>query len=121
MRDLHELDQWRETGGNVLRVFGGSIGDHGCGAFLIPSKIDGQAMQCVASSGNGWDHVSVSRTSRTPNWTEMEQVKRLFFREDETAMQLHVPAAAHISIHPYCLHLWRSQTQPIPLPPEWMV
>jgi hypothetical protein len=39
----------------------------------------------------------------------MAFVKRLFFRDDETAMQLHVPASDHVNQHPYCLHLWRPQ------------
>jgi hypothetical protein len=51
----------------------------------------------------------------------MEWVKRKFFRDDETAMQLHVAVSDHISIHPHTLHLWRSQTEPIPLPPSIMV
>jgi len=64
-------------------------------------------MRVMASAGMGWDHVSISRQNRCPNWPEMEHIKRLFFRDDETAMQLHVPPSDHISIHPYCLHLWR--------------
>jgi hypothetical protein len=40
----------------------------------------------------------------------MEFVKRIFFADDETAMQLHVPLAEHISHHPYCLHIWRPQS-----------
>jgi hypothetical protein len=51
----------------------------------------------------------------------MEHVKRLFFADDECAMQLHVPPVAHISIHPFCLHIWRPQGTVIPLPPSYMV
>jgi hypothetical protein len=78
-------------------------------------------MRVIASADEGWDHVSVSRANRCPNWQEMEHVKRLFFKDDETAMQLHVPPSDHISVHPNCLHLWRCQSQPIPMPPKWMV
>jgi hypothetical protein len=48
-------------------------------------------------------------------------MKRLFFREDETAMQLHVPATDHINCHPHCLHLWRPTEVEIPRPPAIMV
>jgi len=68
-----------------------------------------------------WDHVSVSRANRCPNWPEMEHVKRLFFQDTETAMQLHVPAADHINNHPYCLHLWRPHGVEIPRPPAIFV
>ena len=81
----------------------------------------GQSMLVVASHGMGWDHVSVSLKHRTPNWAEMEYVKRIFFEDHETAMQLHVPVDDHISIHPYCLRLWRPQGAKIPLPPSLMV
>jgi hypothetical protein len=75
----------------------------------------------IAASGGGWDHVSVSTQTRCPTWEEMEFVKRMFFKDDEVAMQLHVPPLYHISIHPYALHLWRPHNTDIPLPPRIMV
>lgn len=120
MRDLHELDDLRDSGGQVTAIYG-SAGDGGNGVFRIRSPIDGGIMTVVASNGAGWDHVSVSRTKRTPSWAEMAYVKHLFFKDDETAMQLHVPASDHINVHPNCLHLWRPQTHRIPRPPGNMV
>ena len=78
-------------------------------------------MRVLATVGDGWDHVSVSRKTRCPNWPEMESVKRLFFFDRETVMQLHVPVAEHISYHDFCLHLWRPLESEIPRPPGWMV
>jgi hypothetical protein len=75
----------------------------------------------VASWDGGWDHVSVSHRNRCPTWSEMEMVKRTFFRDDETAMQLHVPPSDHVNRHKYCLHLWRPHLVDIPRPPIWMV
>ena len=91
------------------------------GAFLTRSPIDNRVLRIIASNGLGWDHVSISRKDRVPNWEEMEFIKRLFFKDDEVAMQLHVPPADHINCHPNCLHLWRPHEEPIPLPPGWMV
>lgn len=51
----------------------------------------------------------------------MEQVKRLFFKPDEVAFQLHLPPSDHISVHPYCLHIWRPHRGKVPLPPKAMV
>lgn len=120
MRNLHELDRFRREDRAVIEHYG-SIGDHETGVFELPSPIDRQSLLVIATSGDGWDHVSVSRRNRPPNWAEMEHVKRLFFRDDEVAMQLHVRPADHISVHPHCLHLWRPLNAAIPLPPPDMV
>lgn len=120
MRNLYSLDQYRLTGPEVMQLWGWT-GDHGNGAFLIPSPIDGGALKVIASDQGEWDHVSVSRVNRCPNWPEMEFVKRTFFRDNETAMQLHVPPEDHVNVHPHCLHLWRPQGREIPRPPGWFV
>jgi hypothetical protein len=120
MRNLHLLDVYRDRDPQVVNFYG-SVGDETCGVFNVRSPIDKAFMRIVASSDGGWDHVSVSRGNRCPNWPEMEHVKRLFFKDDETAMQLHVPVADHISFHPYCLHLWRPQKTEIPCPPAVFV
>jgi hypothetical protein len=65
--------------------------------------------------------VSVSRANRCPNWPEMEFIASLFFKDHETAMQLHVPASDHVNNHPYCLHWWRPHNIPIPRPDAIMV
>lgn len=120
MRNLRLLDAYRDVSPSVIALYG-DAGDETCGAFLVPSPIDGGAIRIVASSGEGWDHVSASRHNRCPNWPEMEHVKRLFFRDNETAMQLHVPPSEHINCHPYCLHMWRPHAVEIPKPPSIMV
>ena len=118
MRDLRTLDAYRITSGPIVAYYNG-IGDHETGAFMVPSKVDRQPMAVIASAGEGWDHVSVSRPTRCPNWPEMDQIKRLFFKDDEVAMQLHVAVSDHISVHPFCLHLWRpNDGRVIPLPPK---
>ncbi len=120
MRNLNLLDVYRITGPHIVAFFG-SNGDHETGMFVVNSPIDGGPLKIIASAVDGWDHVSVSRQTRCPNWPEMEHVKRLFFREDETAMQLHVPPSDHVSLHPHCLHMWRPHAVDIPRPPVGMV
>lgn len=89
------------------------------GFFLLPAhRLNGPPLRVIATNGGGWDHVSVSTERRCPTWEEMEWVKRLFFDEDETAMQLHVPPADHVNCHPHCLHLWRPHAGEIPRPPN---
>lgn len=123
MRDLFEpaIARYRDCSPAIVRHYG-NIGDSGSGVFVVPSPIDSAPMRVIASDGMGWDHVSVSRANRCPNWPELEHVKRLFFRDDETAMQLHVPPSDHTSLHDYCLHLWRpNDGREIPRPPVMMV
>ena len=99
--------------------------------FLIPHPRTGVKLRVMATSGANldpdhgplyaWDHVSVSLPNRTPNWAEMAFVKSIFWGDDETVMQLHVPAAEHRNLHPYCLHLWKPLNERIPQPPPDMV
>lgn len=120
MRDLTELNAWRLHDREVIEAYGWA-GDGTCGAFSIPSPIDRQPLMIVASANEGWDHVSVSRKNRCPNWAEMEHIARLFFADDETAVQFHVPPDRHINVHPYCLHWWRPLGVELPLPPAIFV
>lgn len=85
------------------------------GAFRFTFR--GAVLLVIASGEGGWDHVSVSCAKRCPEWDEMEFIKRLFFREDECAMQLHPPLSQYVNVHPHVLHLWRPHAQPIPQPP----
>lgn len=105
---------------SALLGFALAVGDDG-GAFEIPYSKTGVSLRVIASTGGDWDHVSVSLPNRCPNWLEMSHIKSLFFREDETVMQLHVPASEHVNYHPNCLHLWRPHSVEIPRPPNWMV
>lgn len=117
---IREIDRYRSTAMEIR--FAGRLGDDLAGCFIVPSPIDKQDLRVIAASGEGWEHVSISRSSRCPNWPEMEHIKRLFFHDDEVCMQLHVATAEHISHHPYCLHIWRPiDGREIPLPPAWMV
>ena len=102
------------------------------GAFLVPyigADARKRFIRVIASRGDPadpdelqrWDHLSASLADRCPTWEEMEFLKRLFFKPQETAMQLHVPTSAHISNHPYCLHIWRPLDVEIPRPPDILV
>ena len=99
------------------RALMGDRGDRYNCCFEIPNR----GLRIILSNGAGWDHVSVSLKDRCPTWDEMEWVKRTFFEDGDTVMQLHVPIAEHINTHPYCLHLWRPHGENIPRPPAFMV
>ncbi|MGY2052368.1 DUF7694 domain-containing protein [Methylobacterium sp. JK268] len=119
MRDLRLLDAYRI----VIPGFGAIPPEALAivGTFRVPHRPTGASLLVIASAAEGWDHVSVSLPNRCPNWPEMSRIKDLFFRDDEVAMQLHVPAADHINNHPHCLHLWRPHDAEIPRPPGALV
>lgn len=91
------------------------------GIWSIPSPTDSKPLRVVASDGAGWDHVSVSRHNRPPNWAEMCRVKDVFFDPEEVVMQLHPRKSEYVNNHPHCLHLWRPQGVEIPTPHAAMV
>ena len=123
MRDLRTLDRFRDLNaqakayGLPLRPEEESV----VGMFRFPSPTDRESMFAVVSGIMGWDHVSISRPRRTPNWPEMCYVKDLFFYEEECVMQLHPPKSEWINNHPYCLHLWKPHNVAIPKPPSHFV
>lgn len=101
------------------------------GAFYLPAMTglmnNKSFFFCIATSGMGWDHVSVTippvtrGPERCPTWEEMCYVKSFFWDDEEECMQLHPPKSNWVDNHPFCLHLWRPQLCVIPLPPSIMV
>lgn len=96
------------------------------GAFAIPGKF---GMLRVLSSGLcdenpyafNWEHVSVSYADRTPTWEDMDKIKKMFWRDDETVVQFHPRESVKINNHPYCLHLWKMAATEFDLPPSILV
>ena len=120
-----KIEQYRVTSGPMASKHKSGRS----GAFLVPMR--GSQLCIIASDGSDWDdaglpkpaweHVSVSLTNRCPTWEEMDFVKRIFWRDDETVLQLHVPRANHIDYHEFCLHMWKPIGVEIPLPPSMTV
>lgn len=115
MRNLNFLYQFR------LPLMG-QYGDSSCGFFIIPSR-NNNFYQVIASSGSGWDHISVCLLDRkgrfikrTLTWDEMCLIKKLFFYDDEYAVEFHPRKQDYIDDHHYVLHIWRSNILDFPLP-----
>jgi hypothetical protein len=108
MKDLKGIPNAIEVGGDG-------------GFFKFKSPVDGGELRVVASFGLGWDHVSVSRSNRCPNWPEMCFIKDTFFNDDEVVIQYHPRKEDYVNNHSYCLHMWRPHGVSIPTPPSIMV
>ena len=112
-------------------VFGIGIIGQPTGYFRIPTGKDEFLHIISSQSFEGicdWEHVSVHvskqtnlRAERTPTYYEMDRVKKMFWKDNETVMQLHVPVSNHINVHEHTLHLWRPVKVDIPLPPSRLV
>lgn len=48
----------------------------------------------------------------------MAAVKDMFFKPDEMAVEYHPAESDYVNLHPFCLHIWRSQTETMPKPPK---
>lgn len=122
----------RETFGDIVekgRVRTGMMGTKPgstFGAFFVTHPVTREPLKVIASDGDGlpglglerWEHVSVSCARRCPVWDEMQWVKTLFFKPEETAFQFHPPDADYVNINKNVLHIWRPCETSIPLPPK---
>lgn len=120
MRNLNELNEHRRMDAE-LQVFG-VVGDQRFGVFVLKSPVDERYdPRVLATTGAGWDHISVSTRDRCPSWEEMEHVRKLFAGHSEVWLQFGLPPEQHVNCHPYCLHWWRPLHRVIRLPPASMV
>lgn len=74
---------------------------------------------CVIASvenhnGTEWLHVSFSRKSRIPDYKDIQLIKKHFFGEDKKAIMIFPEKEHYINIHPFCLHLFYSEDNPLP-------
>lgn len=77
----------------------------------------------IWSRSEGWDHVSVSPYKKryTPSWDDMCKIKEMFFKDDETVMQMHPAKSDYVNVMNNCLHLWRPTEEKLPVPPKIFV
>lgn len=121
---FHVIEKYRLRNHPLL----GSDSSYGNnGAFIIPHhRITDYQYVIQASDGEGWEHVSISlsakrKVERCPTWEEMCYIKGLFWDEEDCVIQYHPPKSHYISMHHYCLHLWRPTGQIIPVPDSILV
>ena len=69
----------------------------------------------------GWEHLSVSFKNKIPSWEVMNEMKEMFWRDDEDAFQYHPIKENYINNNEYTLHIWRPLETNIPVPPHILV
>lgn len=82
------------------------------GVFKIRTKCSHRWFSVIATTGGGWDHVSVNpwHHTRTPTWDEMCEIKDMFFDEEEECIEYHPKKSEYINLAEHCLHMWRPNT-----------
>lgn len=101
-----------------------AAGADGGGIYRVRPLIPGRELHVVASSGMGWEHVSVSVVGRkvaTPNWDEMQHVRSFFWDDQDVVIQYSPRKSEHVNNHLGCLHWWRPEGIDFPTPDKQFV
>lgn len=69
----------------------------------------------------GWEHLSVCFIDETPTWEFMQEMKEMFWEDEEVCYQLHPKKSEYINNNNYALHIWRSLEQEVKTPPTLLV
>lgn len=86
--------------------------------FMLFTIYDTESLLGVLlSTVGGWDHVVASVVGKTPTYQQMKFVKRLCFRDDEWAYEVHPAVDDYVSIHHNALHIWRPHDDVWRVPP----
>ena len=69
----------------------------------------------------GWEHLGVSFKNKIPSWECMQEMKEMFFYDNEECFQLHPKADDYVNNNEYTLHIWRPVDGNFPTPPSILV
>lgn len=127
---MREMDDEIRKDLEKFRIMGGSLASNSTygnnGAFIVRGP-NNKHLHIIVSDGEGWEHVSVSVEAdtvegrRLPDWNEMNFVKDLFWRDEETVVQFHPKKSRYVNVNPFVLHLWRQKNSHYVLPPNYMI
>ncbi len=62
------------------------------------------------SDEDGYEHLSVSKINRLPDWEELLSARYVFWEDEEEVIQILPKKSEYVNIHKNCLHLWRHKT-----------
>lgn len=114
---FHVINEYRVRKGQLRST--DAYGNNG--AFYIPYM--GITINCIASDGEGWEHVSVVHqgSNTPPSWSVMQYIKQLFWDAEDCVIQYHPPKSLYVNNHPHCLHLWKPIGKEIPIPDSKLI
>ena len=120
-KNLEHMEKYRIAIPRELIESRRRLGTETIGAYRLRLDGSNQVFQVLASVEIGeWEHISVSIISsdRVPKWSEMCQVKEMFFEDDEYVTQFHPAKRDYVSLGliPNILHMWRNRLHPLRVP-----
>lgn len=89
--------------------------------LLVKSNYNNKIAAVKFTRALGWEHLSVCFEDEVPSWNFMEEMKEMFWKDDEVCFQLHPKKSDYINNNEYCLHIWRSLEGEIKTPPTILV
>jgi len=97
--------------------------EKGTDGFRGEIHIGGWRGTVIFTTGCGWEHASVSPYAKrtVPSWDDMVRIKDIFWKDDESVIQVHPPKDMYVNNMPNCLHLWRCTYKDMILPPSVLV
>lgn len=116
-----ELPKIIEHGREITGQYASCESDGPNGRFIV--TLENITFCILASTGAGWEHVSVSipGKKRCPTWEEMCEIKNLFWDAEEIVVQYHPKRSQYVNCHPYVLHLWKPTNKELLAPPSILV
>lgn len=87
----------------------------------IYSESDNDDVLAKFTRALNWEHLSISFKNKLPSWNCMQEMKEIFWEDEEVCFQLHPAKSEYINNHEYCLHIWKPLNVDIPLPPTILV
>ena len=73
------------------------------------------------TSALGWEHLSVSHKNKIPSWNTMQEMKEMFWDDEEVCFQLHPAKSEYINNNEYTLHIWKPIDREFETPPSILV
>lgn len=118
MRDVNEILNDRRVRKIYKNVYNGKVMKIKMEVHSM--KGSDKALVCI-SRVLGWEHLSVSFKNKIPSWEVMNEMKEMFFRDDEDAFQYHPKKDDYINNNEYTLHIWRPLEGMKQIPPSVLV
>jgi hypothetical protein len=85
--------------------------------LLVNAKYNNKQAHVKFTSVLDWEHLSVSFDDEIPTWDFMQEMKEMFWKDDEICYQLHPKKSEYINDNEYCLHIWRYIKEDVKTPP----
>ena len=106
----------------ILKVYK-NVETEKCSKLKVECRSNKQSNKALVSATivAGWEHLGVSFKNKIPSWECMQEMKTIFFKDDEECFQIHPKADNYVNNNEYTLHIWRPIEGMTQIPPSILV